>query len=161
MVFVLKFPPNKTLYGEFLLFDNFFAEALCSSETTVWANVAHGNCVYCFWEVFFSDGNYLFPFSLTYVQDEKPLLTVPLLSCVIEELQGQNGFCLKQSKTSHVFCCDDLDVKQNWLTVLKLAVMRSLWSMEIENHHCGKLSYRHVHDQIKEYLKWEQEKCFY
>ncbi|XP_043964659.1 FYVE, RhoGEF and PH domain-containing protein 4-like isoform X1 [Gambusia affinis] len=59
-------------------------------------------------------------------QDEKPLLTVPLLSCVIEELQDQNHFSLKQSNTSHVFSCDDLDVKQNWLTVLKLAVMRSL-----------------------------------
>ncbi|XP_008399499.1 FYVE, RhoGEF and PH domain-containing protein 4-like isoform X2 [Poecilia reticulata] len=59
-------------------------------------------------------------------QDEKPLLTVPLLSCVIEELQDQNHFSLKQSKTSHVFSCDDLDVKQNWLTVLKLAVVRSL-----------------------------------
>lgn len=59
-------------------------------------------------------------------QDEKPLLTVPLLSCVIEELPGQTGFCLKQSKTSHFFSCDDLDVKQNWLAVLKLAVMKSL-----------------------------------
>ncbi|XP_023206382.1 FYVE, RhoGEF and PH domain-containing protein 4-like isoform X1 [Xiphophorus maculatus] len=59
-------------------------------------------------------------------QDEKPLLTVPLLSCVIEELQDQNHFGLRQSNTSHVFSCDDLDVKQNWLTVLKLAVMRSL-----------------------------------
>ncbi|XP_036004989.1 FYVE, RhoGEF and PH domain-containing protein 4 isoform X2 [Fundulus heteroclitus] len=59
-------------------------------------------------------------------QDEKPQLTLPLLSCVIEELQGQNCFCLKLSKTSHIFSCDDLDVKQNWLTVLKLAVMRSL-----------------------------------
>ncbi|KAM4712257.1 FYVE, RhoGEF and PH domain-containing protein 4-like [Anableps anableps] len=59
-------------------------------------------------------------------QDEKPLLTVPLLSCVIEELQDQSCFCLKHSKTSHIFSCDDLDVKQNWLTILKLAVMRSL-----------------------------------
>ncbi|MEQ2190626.1 hypothetical protein XENOCAPTIV_002662 [Xenoophorus captivus] len=59
-------------------------------------------------------------------QDEKPLLTLPLLSCVIEEMHDQNCFCLKESKTSYIFSCDDLDVKQNWLTVLKLTVMRSL-----------------------------------
>ncbi|XP_047246287.1 FYVE, RhoGEF and PH domain-containing protein 4-like isoform X2 [Girardinichthys multiradiatus] len=59
-------------------------------------------------------------------QDEKPLLTLPLLSCVIEEMHNQNCFCLKESKTSYIFSCDDLDVKQNWLTVLKLTVMRSL-----------------------------------
>ncbi|XP_015252715.1 PREDICTED: FYVE, RhoGEF and PH domain-containing protein 4-like [Cyprinodon variegatus] len=59
-------------------------------------------------------------------EDEKPLLALPLLSCVIEELQDQNNFCLKQSKTNYIFSCDDPDVKQNWLTVLKLAVMRSL-----------------------------------
>uniref|UniRef100_A0A3Q2C821 FYVE, RhoGEF and PH domain containing 4b n=1 Tax=Cyprinodon variegatus TaxID=28743 RepID=A0A3Q2C821_CYPVA len=41
-------------------------------------------------------------------------------------LQDQNNFCLKQSKTNYIFSCDDPDVKQNWLTVLKLAVMRSL-----------------------------------
>ncbi|XP_037552064.1 FYVE, RhoGEF and PH domain-containing protein 4 [Nematolebias whitei] len=60
-------------------------------------------------------------------QDEKPQVTVPLLGCAIEELiQGQHCFCLRQSRTCHIFSCDDLDLKQNWLTALKLSVMRTL-----------------------------------
>ncbi|XP_041834110.1 FYVE, RhoGEF and PH domain-containing protein 4-like isoform X2 [Melanotaenia boesemani] len=54
------------------------------------------------------------------------LFTIPLLGCIIEaspqELQDQHSFCLKQSKTTHIFSCDGLEVKQNWLTVLRVAV---------------------------------------
>ncbi|XP_078137675.1 FYVE, RhoGEF and PH domain-containing protein 4-like [Sander vitreus] len=60
-------------------------------------------------------------------QDVKPLSSIPLLGCSVEdspqELQGQPGFCLSQSKTTHTFFCDRLDVKQSWLTVLKVAVI--------------------------------------
>ncbi|KAF7206930.1 FYVE, RhoGEF and PH domain-containing protein 4 isoform X1 [Nothobranchius furzeri] len=60
-------------------------------------------------------------------QDEKPLVSVPLLGCVIEDLlQGQHCFCLKESRTCHILSCEDSDLKQSWLTVLKLSVMRNL-----------------------------------
>ncbi|TDG96821.1 hypothetical protein EPR50_G00232890 [Perca flavescens] len=60
-------------------------------------------------------------------QDVKPLSSIPLLGCSVEdspqELQGQPCFCLSQSKTTHTFFCDRLDVKQSWLTFLKVAVI--------------------------------------
>ncbi|XP_059182435.1 FYVE, RhoGEF and PH domain-containing protein 4-like isoform X2 [Centropristis striata] len=59
-------------------------------------------------------------------QDVKPLSSIPLLGCSVEdslqELQGQPCFCLSQSKTTHTFSCDGLDLKQSWLTALKVAV---------------------------------------
>ncbi|XP_070785484.1 FYVE, RhoGEF and PH domain-containing protein 4-like [Enoplosus armatus] len=55
-------------------------------------------------------------------QDAKPLSCIPLLGCSVEELQGQPCFCLSQSKTTHTFSCDGLDLKQSWLTALKVAV---------------------------------------
>ncbi|KAL7371028.1 hypothetical protein ABVT39_016651 [Epinephelus coioides] len=59
-------------------------------------------------------------------QDVKPLSSIPLLGCIVEdspqELQGQRCFCLRQSKTTHTFSCDGSDLKQSWLTVLKVAV---------------------------------------
>ncbi|KAM9335042.1 FYVE, RhoGEF and PH domain-containing protein 4-like [Symphorus nematophorus] len=59
-------------------------------------------------------------------QDVKPLTCLPLLGCSVEdsphELQGQPGFCLSQSRTTHTFCCDGLDLKHSWMTVLKVAV---------------------------------------
>lgn len=62
-----------------------------------------------------------------HLQDVKPLSSIPLLGSSVEdspqELQGQPGFCLSQSKTTHTFFCDRLDVKQSWLTVLKVAVI--------------------------------------
>ncbi|XP_067437956.1 FYVE, RhoGEF and PH domain-containing protein 4-like isoform X1 [Thunnus thynnus] len=56
-------------------------------------------------------------------QDVKPLSSIPLLGCSVEdspqELQGQSSFCLSQSKTTHTFSCEGLDFKQRWLAVLK------------------------------------------
>ncbi|KAM8908721.1 FYVE, RhoGEF and PH domain-containing protein 4-like isoform 2-T2 [Spinachia spinachia] len=63
-------------------------------------------------------------------QDLMPISSIPLLGCSVEdspqELQGQPGFCLRQSKTSHTFSCGDLDLKQSWLTALEVAVMGRL-----------------------------------
>nr|XP_046234377.1 FYVE, RhoGEF and PH domain-containing protein 4-like isoform X2 [Scatophagus argus] len=60
-------------------------------------------------------------------QDAKPLSCIPLLGCGVEdspqELQGQPCFCLRQSRMTHTFSCDGLDVKHSWLTVLKAAVI--------------------------------------
>ncbi|XP_069556193.1 FYVE, RhoGEF and PH domain-containing protein 4-like [Brachyistius frenatus] len=68
-------------------------------------------------------------------QDVKPLFTLPLLGCSVEaspqELQGQPCFCLTQSKTTHTFSCDGLDLKQSWLTVLKVAVTGRLPSCSL------------------------------
>uniref|UniRef100_A0A4W6DYL1 FYVE, RhoGEF and PH domain containing 4b n=1 Tax=Lates calcarifer TaxID=8187 RepID=A0A4W6DYL1_LATCA len=55
-------------------------------------------------------------------QDMKQLSSVPLTGCSVEELQGQPCFCLGQSKTTHTFSCDSPQLKQRWLTVLKVAV---------------------------------------
>ncbi|XP_071357684.1 FYVE, RhoGEF and PH domain-containing protein 4-like isoform X2 [Trachinotus anak] len=59
-------------------------------------------------------------------QDVKHLSSIPLVGCSVEdspqELQGQPNFCLGQPKTTHTFSCDSLDLKQRWLTVLKVAV---------------------------------------
>lgn len=59
-------------------------------------------------------------------QDLKPLFTIPLLGCSVEAFpqvfQGQSCFCLTQSKTSHTFTCDSLDIKRSWLSALKVAV---------------------------------------
>ncbi|XP_068442230.1 FYVE, RhoGEF and PH domain-containing protein 4-like [Clinocottus analis] len=56
-------------------------------------------------------------------QDVKPLSRIPLLGCSVEdspqELRGQPSFCVRQSKTTHTFSCDGLDLKQSWLSVLK------------------------------------------
>nr|XP_019947718.1 PREDICTED: FYVE, RhoGEF and PH domain-containing protein 4-like isoform X1 [Paralichthys olivaceus] len=59
----------------------------------------------------------------TVPQDVKQLLSIPLLGCSVEdspqELQGQTCFRLTQSKTTHTFSCDGLDLKQRWMDVLK------------------------------------------
>ncbi|XP_030576151.1 FYVE, RhoGEF and PH domain-containing protein 4-like isoform X2 [Archocentrus centrarchus] len=59
-------------------------------------------------------------------QDLEPLFTIPLLGCTIEAFpeahQGQSCFCVTQSKTSHIFTCDSLDLKWSWLSALKFAV---------------------------------------
>ncbi|KAM7366958.1 hypothetical protein PAMP_014889 [Pampus punctatissimus] len=56
-------------------------------------------------------------------QDVKPFTSIPLLGCSVEdspqELQGQSCFSLSQSKTTHTFSCEGVDLKQRWLTVLK------------------------------------------
>ncbi|KAM3588004.1 uncharacterized protein V6R79_018774 [Siganus canaliculatus] len=58
-------------------------------------------------------------------QDPKPLLTLPLLGCSVDdsspEHQGQPCFCLRQSKATHTFLCDTLELQQRWLTALKVA----------------------------------------
>ncbi|XP_056280403.1 FYVE, RhoGEF and PH domain-containing protein 4-like isoform X2 [Pseudoliparis swirei] len=58
-------------------------------------------------------------------QDVKPLSSIPLLGCSVEdspqELWGQPCFCVRQPRTTHTFSCDGLDLKQSWLTVLKAA----------------------------------------
>lgn len=68
-----------------------------------------------------------YPFhSPQYLQDVKPLSCIPLLGCSVEdapqELRRHPYFCLSQSKTTHTFSCSGLDVKQSWLTVLKVGV---------------------------------------
>uniref|UniRef100_A0A673BJ10 FYVE, RhoGEF and PH domain containing 4b n=1 Tax=Sphaeramia orbicularis TaxID=375764 RepID=A0A673BJ10_9TELE len=59
-------------------------------------------------------------------QDVRPLSTIPLLGCIMEELpqefRGQAYFCLRHWKTTHSFVCDGLDLKERWLAVLKVAV---------------------------------------
>ncbi|XP_037315790.2 FYVE, RhoGEF and PH domain-containing protein 4-like [Pungitius pungitius] len=61
-------------------------------------------------------------------QDLMPISSIPLLGCSVEdspqELQGQPCFRLRRSQTSHTFSCDNLDLKQSWLTALNVAVMR-------------------------------------
>uniref|UniRef100_UPI0037E785B8 FYVE, RhoGEF and PH domain-containing protein 4-like n=1 Tax=Semicossyphus pulcher TaxID=241346 RepID=UPI0037E785B8 len=61
-------------------------------------------------------------------QEVKPLACIPLPGCSVEdspqELQGQTCFYLRQSETTHTFACDGLDLKQSWLTALKIAVER-------------------------------------
>ncbi|XP_060931693.1 FYVE, RhoGEF and PH domain-containing protein 4-like [Limanda limanda] len=56
-------------------------------------------------------------------QDVKQLFSLPLLGCSVEdspqELQGQTCFRVTQSRTTHTFSCDGLDLKQRWLAVLK------------------------------------------
>ncbi|XP_008282700.1 FYVE, RhoGEF and PH domain-containing protein 4-like [Stegastes partitus] len=62
-------------------------------------------------------------------QDVKPLLSVPLPGCSVDsspqELRSRPGFCLNQNKTSHVFSCEDPDLRQSWLTALKAAAATS------------------------------------
>lgn len=62
------------------------------------------------------------PLPFLHLQDMKQLSSVPLTGCSVEELQGQPCFCLGQSKTTHTFSCDSPQLKQRWLTVLKVAV---------------------------------------
>lgn len=61
-----------------------------------------------------------------FLQDVKPHLTIPLLGYTLEdfplEFQDQAHFCLKQSKMTHSFFCDDTDLKDRWLAVLQAAV---------------------------------------
>lgn len=56
-------------------------------------------------------------------QDVKPQLTIPLLGYIVEdcsqEYQGQHYFCLRQSKITHTFHCDNSDLKDQWLSVLR------------------------------------------
>ncbi|XP_054655987.1 FYVE, RhoGEF and PH domain-containing protein 4-like [Dunckerocampus dactyliophorus] len=61
-------------------------------------------------------------------QDVKPLFSIPLLGCTVEEdppqdLQGH--FCVRQSKSSHMFTCEDADFKQRWIAALKAAATGS------------------------------------
>ncbi|XP_070710316.1 FYVE, RhoGEF and PH domain-containing protein 4-like [Pempheris klunzingeri] len=59
-------------------------------------------------------------------QDVKPISCIPLPGCSVgdapQELQGQPCFSLSQSKSIHTFSCSGLDLKQSWLTALKVAV---------------------------------------
>ncbi|XP_058480031.1 FYVE, RhoGEF and PH domain-containing protein 4-like isoform X1 [Solea solea] len=59
-------------------------------------------------------------------QDAKHLFSIPLVGCSVEdscqEPHGQPCFRLGQSKTTHMFTCDSLDLKQRWLAALKVAV---------------------------------------
>uniref|UniRef100_A0A3P8T0L5 FYVE, RhoGEF and PH domain containing 4b n=2 Tax=Amphiprion percula TaxID=161767 RepID=A0A3P8T0L5_AMPPE len=60
-------------------------------------------------------------------QDSKPQVSVPLLGCSVDsspqELHSRRFFCLNQNKSRHVFCCEDPDVRQSWMTALKAAVV--------------------------------------
>ncbi|XP_033987378.1 FYVE, RhoGEF and PH domain-containing protein 4-like [Trematomus bernacchii] len=62
----------------------------------------------------------------TALQELKPFSSVPLLGCSVDgspqELQGRPCFCLRQSNTTHTFCCSGLDLKGRWLAVLRAAV---------------------------------------
>lgn len=62
---------------------------------------------------------------------------IPLLGCDLEdspqELQGQLGFCINQSRTTHTFSCDTSDLKQTWLAVLKDAMTEHM----LEGKHSG------------------------
>uniref|UniRef100_A0A3Q3E3B1 FYVE, RhoGEF and PH domain-containing protein 4-like n=1 Tax=Labrus bergylta TaxID=56723 RepID=A0A3Q3E3B1_9LABR len=53
-----------------------------------------------------------------------PLTCIPLPGCSVKDfpqnLQGQPCFCLTRSKTTHTFSCESSQVKQSWLTALKL-----------------------------------------
>ncbi|XP_034529111.1 FYVE, RhoGEF and PH domain-containing protein 4-like [Notolabrus celidotus] len=68
------------------------------------------------------------PFLCLYTtpQDVKPLSCIPLSGCSVEdspqELQGQPSFCVSQSKTTHTFSCDGLNLKQSWLNALTVSV---------------------------------------
>lgn len=58
------------------------------------------------------------------LQGVKPLSTIPLTGCSVEDSpqDGHPCFCLGQSKTTHMFSCDSLDLKERWLAVLKVTV---------------------------------------
>lgn len=61
----------------------------------------------------------------TLFQDVKPLSCIPLLGYNVEDspqLNGQPCFCLSQSKAIHTFSCDDLNLKETWLGVLRDSV---------------------------------------
>ncbi|XP_074554209.1 FYVE, RhoGEF and PH domain-containing protein 4-like [Halichoeres trimaculatus] len=68
------------------------------------------------------------PFLCLYAapQDVKPLSCIPLSGCIVDdspsELQGQPCFCLSQSKTTHTFTCNGLNLKQSWLNALKVSM---------------------------------------
>lgn len=59
-------------------------------------------------------------------QDVKPQSTIPLLGYTVEgcapEVQGHACFCLRQSRIAHTFLCDDADLRDRWLAVLKNAI---------------------------------------
>ncbi|KAM9845915.1 FYVE, RhoGEF and PH domain-containing protein 4-like [Aulostomus maculatus] len=62
-------------------------------------------------------------------QDVKPFSSIPLLGCTVDESPQENwgpfSFCLRESKASHAFSCDDPDLRQRWLDALRVAVMGS------------------------------------
>ncbi|XP_054480482.1 FYVE, RhoGEF and PH domain-containing protein 4-like isoform X2 [Anoplopoma fimbria] len=74
-------------------------------------------------------------------QDVKPLSSIPLLGCSVEdspqELQSQHCFCLRQSKTTHTFSCNGLDLKKNWVTVLKVAVTGKQYEINTDGSRWG------------------------
>ncbi|KAJ0012507.1 hypothetical protein NQD34_016841, partial [Periophthalmus magnuspinnatus] len=59
-------------------------------------------------------------------QDIKPQSTIPLLGYMVEkypqEFPGQVCFCLRQSKITHTFFCEHMDLRDRWVTVLKTAI---------------------------------------
>ncbi|XP_022073503.2 FYVE, RhoGEF and PH domain-containing protein 4-like [Acanthochromis polyacanthus] len=61
------------------------------------------------------------------LQDSKPQVSVPLPGCSVDsspqELQSRPCFCLNQNKTRHIFCCEDPNLRQSWMTALKAAVV--------------------------------------
>uniref|UniRef100_A0A8C3AKN4 FYVE, RhoGEF and PH domain containing 4b n=1 Tax=Cyclopterus lumpus TaxID=8103 RepID=A0A8C3AKN4_CYCLU len=75
-------------------------------------------------------------------QDVKPLSSIPLLGCSVEdspqELRGQSGFCLRQPRTTHTFSCDGLDLKQSWLTVLKAAATGRQYGTNTNGSRCNR-----------------------
>lgn len=62
-------------------------------------------------------------------QDVKPQSTIPLLGYTVEgcapEVQGRSCFRLRQSRIAHTFLCDDADLGERWLAVLKNAIESS------------------------------------
>nr|XP_057934715.1 FYVE, RhoGEF and PH domain-containing protein 4-like isoform X2 [Doryrhamphus excisus] len=72
-------------------------------------------------------------------QDVKPLFSIPLLGCTVEDppqdLQGH--FCVRQSKSSHMFTCEDVDFKQRWITALKAAAAASYGSDDCTSESSG------------------------
>uniref|UniRef100_A0A3B3ZJS4 FYVE, RhoGEF and PH domain containing 4b n=1 Tax=Periophthalmus magnuspinnatus TaxID=409849 RepID=A0A3B3ZJS4_9GOBI len=52
--------------------------------------------------------------------------TIPLLGYMVEkypqEFPGQVCFCLRQSKITHTFFCEHMDLRDRWVTVLKTAI---------------------------------------
>ncbi|XP_047431850.1 FYVE, RhoGEF and PH domain-containing protein 4-like isoform X2 [Mugil cephalus] len=84
-------------------------------------------------------------------QDAKPLFTIPLLGCTAEsspqQLQGLTCFCLNQSRTSHIFFCDGLDLRQSWLNVLKVAATGQLPAGSSESNNTGSRSSVNIDDE--------------
>lgn len=63
----------------------------------------------------------------SYLQAAKPFASIPLLGCTVkdspQDLQGQPGFCVSQSGTTHTFSCDSLDLRHSWVDALRVTGM--------------------------------------